>query len=189
MKSEKWLDVGCGIDKVQGAIGVDRIKLPGVDVVHDLDIYPWPFENDSFDHIVCKHSLGHLHDLIRCMEELYRIGRSGGIVEIIAPHYASDNFNTDPTHKISFGIRSLDYFIDGTVLRERYRYSPVSFSLIKRQISFREPKTDFRKKTRSNPFKVLGLESLVNTFPRIYERFFVYWIPPSEVYFKILISK
>ena len=82
------------------------------------------------------------------MEELYRIGRSGGVVEISAPHYASDNFNTDSTHKISFGIQSIDYFIDGTVLREQYRYSPVSFSLIECQISFRETKSDFRKRTK-----------------------------------------
>ena len=189
MENERWLDVGCGTNKICGAIGVDKMKLPGVDIVHDLDIYPWPFEDDSFDHIVCKHSLGHLQNFIRCMEELYRIGRSGAVIEILAPHYASDNFNTDPTHKVAIGVRSLDYFIEGTKLRERYRYSPISFSLRERQISFREAKTDFRKKTKQNLFRMIGFETLVNAFPRLYERFFVYWLPPSEVYFKLVVLK
>ena len=189
MKNEKCLDVDCGIDKLQGVLGVDRIKLPGVDVVHDLDIYTWPFENDSFDHIVYKYFLGHLHDLIRCMEELYRIGRSRGIVEIIAPHYASDNFNTDPTHKISFGIWSLDYFIDGTVLRERYRYSPVSFPLIKRQISLSRAQNRLSERNKVKSAQGSGPRITAQHFSSFIRTFFVYWIPPSEVYFKILISK
>ena len=36
----KVLDVGCGTAKVNGAIGIDRINLPGVDVVHDLNKFP-----------------------------------------------------------------------------------------------------------------------------------------------------
>ena len=30
------LDLGCGEAKVEGAIGVDNVVLPTVDVVHDL---------------------------------------------------------------------------------------------------------------------------------------------------------
>ena len=97
-EGERWLDVGCGIDKVPGAIGIDRIKLPEVDVVHDLNVFPWPFGDNYFDHIVCKHSLSHLNDLVGTIEEIFRISKPDSILEILAPHYASDNFNTDPTH-------------------------------------------------------------------------------------------
>ena len=48
----RTLDVGCGRDKIPGALGVDRVALPGVDVVHDLDSYPWPFEDSSFEALV-----------------------------------------------------------------------------------------------------------------------------------------
>jgi len=43
------LDVGCGRYKIPKAIGIDRCKFPEVDVVHDLDKYPWPFEDNAFD--------------------------------------------------------------------------------------------------------------------------------------------
>ena len=53
------LDFGCGNDKVKNSIGIDKIKSETVDVVHDLDIYPYPFEDNFFDLIVCKHSISY----------------------------------------------------------------------------------------------------------------------------------
>jgi len=182
--AEKWLDVGCGNAKLPGAVGIDRVALPGVDVVHDLNIYPWPFPDNTFDHIVCKHSLSHLDDFLRAIEELHRIAKPEAIVEILAPHYASDNFNTDPTHKTSVGIRTMNYFCDQYSFKYHY-YSQCRFAMLKRRLSFRENATDFRSHTKFNPFRTIGLEWVINKAPRVYERFFVYWLPPSEVYFKL----
>ena len=36
----KILDLGCGEKKVNGAIGLDNLQLPGVDVVHELLNFP-----------------------------------------------------------------------------------------------------------------------------------------------------
>jgi hypothetical protein len=36
------LDLGCGTKKREGFVGVDSMTLPGVDVVVDLRITPWP---------------------------------------------------------------------------------------------------------------------------------------------------
>lgn len=187
-ESERWLDVGCGKDKLPGALGVDLCDLPGVDVVHDLDQYPWPFEDNSFDHVVCRHSLSHLGNFVRAIEEIHRIAKRGAIVEILAPHYASDNCNTDPTLRTRVGIRTMNYFCEQYDFKYQF-YSSVRFVMIRRWISFRENATDFRKHTKANPFRWIGFEFLVNAFPRIYERFFVYWLPPSEVYFKLRVVK
>ncbi len=40
----KALDVGCGSRKLPGALGMDILSLPSVDVVHDVNRTPWPFE-------------------------------------------------------------------------------------------------------------------------------------------------
>ena len=40
------LDIGCGINKPQGYIGLDREPYPGVDVVRDL-MRGLPFVNDT----------------------------------------------------------------------------------------------------------------------------------------------
>lgn len=183
-----WLDVGCGTDKVPGAIGIDKLSLPTVDVVHDLDAFPWPFQSDSFSHIVCKHSLNHCSDFVKAIEEIYRIAKPDAVVEILAPHYTSDNYHTDPTHKCSVGIRSMNYFCEEYKFKYNY-YSSAKFKMIKRYISFRENKTDFRKKTKFNFFNLIGIEILVNLLPRLYERFFCYLLPASEVYFKLKVIK
>src|SRR5215469_12139740 len=172
LHTTKWLDVGCGGNKLAGAVGIDQIALPGVDVVHDLEAYPWPFPDNTFDRIVCRHSLSHLTNLVRAMEEIHRVTRPGGTVDILAPHYASDNFNTDPTHKIHIGYRSMNYFCDNIPFKYHY-YTNYRFALVERAISFRECRTDFREKVALNPFRWVGIEQLINAFPRLYERFFV----------------
>jgi SAM-dependent methyltransferase len=188
LMGEHWLDVGCGPFKIPGALGIDMFLLAGVDVVHDLEKYPWPFPDNCFDHVVCRHSLSHLNDFVGAMKEIHRVAKPGGIVEILAPHYASDNFNTDPTHRTALGYRSMNYFCDNISFRYRY-YTDFKFELMSRHLSFRDNRTDFRVRTPFNPFRWIGFEQLVNAVPRLYERFFVYWLPPSELYFKLRVKK
>lgn len=181
----KVLDVGCGSSKIIGAIGIDQFSLHGVDIVHNLDIYPWPLKDNSFDRIVFSHSISHLNNLSDVLVECYRLLRPNGVVEIVAPHYASDNFNTDPTHKLHLGIRSMSYYCDNVDFGYKYISDNIKFKLIESKISFREAKTLWREILKPNPFKILGFEWLVNKYPRIYERLFCWIIPPSEVYFLI----
>lgn len=185
---ERWLDVGCGADKVPGAVGIDRLALPGVDVVFDLDQYPWPFESSTFDHVVCKHSISHLANFVRTVEEIHRITRSGGVVEILAPHYTSDNANTDPTMRTRVSLRTMHFFCEQYDFKYQY-YSKARFFMERRWVSFRECKTDFRSDVKFNVPHLIGLEQLVNAFPRVYERLFGYILPASEVYFKLRVTK
>ena len=43
------LDLGCGDNKVEGAVGLDNIALPEVDIVHDLLSFPYPLKDEAFD--------------------------------------------------------------------------------------------------------------------------------------------
>jgi predicted SAM-dependent methyltransferase len=181
MKHKKILDLGCGLRKATGAIGCDMVSLPGVDVVHDLNSFPYPFPDEEFDLVIARHSLQHLDRIVPVMEELHRILRIGGELKIYVPHYASDNFNTDPTHKTHFGYRSMNYFSDN--IRFHYSfYSNKRFTINERKMSFRQCDEQISIK---NPFRVLGVELLVNKLPRIYERFFAYLLPVSELYYSL----
>lgn len=80
------------------------------DVVLDLDRFPYPFRDDSFDLIDATDVLEHLEDVVRVMEEIHRIGRKGCQVSIATPHYSCANSFTDPTHRHHFGFFSFDYF-------------------------------------------------------------------------------
>ena len=104
------VDLGCGNNKQSGYIGVDKIKLDCVDVVHDLDTYPYPFENNSVDEIFCSHYIEHVEDLPKFMDEIYRILKSGAKATIIAPYYTSVRSWQDPFHKRAISEMTFLYF-------------------------------------------------------------------------------
>jgi predicted SAM-dependent methyltransferase len=54
------LDVGCGINKYPGAIGIDRNRATAADVICDLDHFPYPFADGSFDSLRAIHVIEHL---------------------------------------------------------------------------------------------------------------------------------
>src|SRR5438132_6496197 len=83
----KLLDVGCGIHKQPGAIGIDRNPASRADVLADLDRFPYPFGDSSFDRLTAVHVIEHVEDVIRTMEEFHRLVRPGGTVRIETPHY------------------------------------------------------------------------------------------------------
>jgi predicted SAM-dependent methyltransferase len=181
------LDVGCGRDKFPGAVGADLIALPGVDVVFDMN-QPWPFLSGSFQRILCKHSLEHASDLVAVMREIHRVASRGAVVEIIAPHFASDNFFSDPTHRVPFGYRTMNYFAADLDFQWNY-YTTERFRIVARRISFRSEAFEGLRSNKKNPARWFGLEALVNRFPRIYERFFAFTVPASEVYFRLEVLK
>jgi SAM-dependent methyltransferase len=155
------LDVGCGIKKQPGAIGIDRNPASHPDVLVDLDQFPYPFADSSFDRITAIHVIEHLSDVIRTMEEFHRLLRPGGTLRIETPHYTDYSSWCDPTHKNHLNSFSFRYF------GERHGgfgyYSEARF----REISVRVKLLSF--------WKLLGFEFLVNHFPR-YRRFWEHYL-------------
>jgi len=130
------LDVGCGNDKIPGAIGIDLIPGPQIDIVHDLDRMPWPVQTSTFDVIRLWSVMEHLHDLVAVMEEVHRVARPGAIVLIGTPHFSSANAYTDPTHVHFLSGRFLDYFVQGTEMSGHYGfYSKARFVLLERRVT------------------------------------------------------
>jgi len=116
------LDLGCGRRKTEGAIGIDWIKLPGVDIVHNLNSFPYPFENNYFDKIIAKNIIEHLKDTVKAMEELYRILKPGGILYIEVPIFPNECCWKDPTHVKVFVKDTFDFFDPTTDLGKENIY-------------------------------------------------------------------
>ena len=107
------LNLACGQIKIDGFTGVDKVKTDAVDIVHDLETFPWPFESGSVDEVHCSHYVEHTTDLIAFVDELWRIMKQGAKATIIAPYYMSVRCWQDPTHKRAISEMSFMYFNRG----------------------------------------------------------------------------
>jgi SAM-dependent methyltransferase len=106
------LDVGSGTKRREGFVGLDRFPMPGVSVVADLDRAALPFAADSFDLVVAFHSLEHVEDLLGVMREIWRVGRPGAQVCIVAPYFTSGLNLANPYHKQAFNEHTPRFWTD-----------------------------------------------------------------------------
>lgn len=110
------LNVGAGCHPLPGATNLDLVGLPGVDVVHDLDVAPWPFPDAAFDHVLAVQVFEHVADPLTFMAEAWRVLTPAGLLEVHVPHYRSPNAFTDPTHRRFCTVETFDYWITGRPL-------------------------------------------------------------------------
>lgn len=89
---------------------VDIVDLPGIDVVHDLDVFPWPFADDEADYIEALDILEHVWDPIAFVNECGRVLKQGGELFIQTPRYDAEFLWIDPSHKRGFHEQSLDFW-------------------------------------------------------------------------------
>lgn len=94
------LDLGCGAHKTPGTFGVDARALPGVDLVWDLEHFPWPIPDDCARTVFMSHFWEHLKPwlTLKFMAEVHRVCQHGAQVLIAAPYGAEFRFVQDPTH-------------------------------------------------------------------------------------------
>lgn len=104
------LNLGCGQDIKKGYVNLDCIALPGVDVTHNLDVFPYPFGNDTFDEVLAFGILEHLKNPERVMQELYRITKNGATLTIRVPYWNTMQVWMDITHKRGFTLDTFHYF-------------------------------------------------------------------------------
>lgn len=171
------LHIGAGLRKIKGAVTLDVNPLLEPDVVWDLNLFPYPFPDSSFDIVVCEHVIEHLQQVIRVMEELHRVGRSGGKVVVRVPHFTSLNYNTDPTHTHAFSSRSFNYMCIGEP-ELRYGYSTARFRKLVGRMDMR-PLTLFNRL----------LMRLINRYLSFYEEHLAYIIPGQELLFVLEVVK
>jgi len=104
------LDLGSGnVDLADTTVDIDESTEP--DVVHDLDEFPYPFEEDEYDTCWLIHILEHLENPDKALEEAKRIA-SDRVIAII-PIGERD----DPGHRRVYMPEDLDRF-DADVVEE-----------------------------------------------------------------------
>ncbi len=102
------LNLGAGIDKKEGYINVDWSPLTQPDVVLDLNSFPYPFSDNTFELIEAFHLLEHLEKPFSVMRELHRILKPGGQLHIKVPHFSRGM--THAEHEHGFDVTFPLYF-------------------------------------------------------------------------------
>ena len=170
---EKILDLGCGpYKKYPGAIRVDFNKDMNPDVVHDLNKFPYPFNNEEFDHVVIDNTLEHLDKPLLVMNEVHRILKKNKTCKVIVPYFRSRWAFIDPTHVSFFTASSFEYFDPDSYIFKDFKYTSCAFKL--RKLVFSEDDKNFFVKIFSK---------FASKHPWFYETFLSHLLPFGEVSF------
>ncbi len=172
------LNLWCGKDILPGYIHMDLLDLPWVDVQHDLEVFPYPFEDNTFDEIYCSHVLEHVSDLTKTMQELIRISKNGGVIKVKVPYFANPNGRSDPTHHRLFTSNTFNYY------KKDCFYNDMDITISDYRIHFFSNMKYFK----SDPINIIP-DAIINLFPKIYERFFAYIFPSVEIHFLLAVNK
>lgn len=118
------LNLGCGSVKYDGFINVDILENDNVDIVHDLNNIPWPFEDNSVEEILAEDVLEHLIDTPAVINEMWRILDEDCYVTIQVPDAIRNPMSafTDPTHIRYFTEKTFDYWDEETEFGKKYGY-------------------------------------------------------------------
>lgn len=95
---QKKLNLGCGEVKKEGYVNLDRQISVKPDIIHDLNIFPYPFLDSHFDLIEAFHILEHLDRPFLAMKELHRILKPGGRLIIKVPHFSRGFTHAEHAH-------------------------------------------------------------------------------------------
>jgi len=168
----KILDLGCNGKKYDSGnpedivIGLDIQQFPDVDVIHDMEESPLPFDDESFDMVYSGHSLEHVRNRLQLLDDVWRILKPGGTFEVIVPHHTNPIGKT-VDHYGFFGMHAFDLFLPD----KKEKYIRGRFDIVERKIKLVQP---------------LGfLEPIANRFPDFYEWRLAAFMPAVEVHFKL----
>lgn len=163
------VDLGCGSKKTPGTIGIDVSKFEGVDIVADIE-KGIPLKSGSIDKMHCIHFLEHIHNIELLLKEIYRVLKKDGELHATVPYFrlaGAYHWN----HKTYWSWYSADSATTNEILGTDY-------ALISRKLVVGSSKTGVLLKIIAKP-----MHWFVNSFPRLYERFFVPFVPVEELRF------
>ncbi|MFA6135855.1 MAG: hypothetical protein WC705_00600 [Candidatus Paceibacterota bacterium] len=136
------LDIACGQNKQKGFTGIDIAPGPGVDIVWDLEKYPWgPIKDNSVEEVYVSHYAEHTKDLMKFMDEIWRICTHDAKITILGPYYTSIRAWQDPTHTRVLSEATWMYFNKDWRVANKLDHYPIksNFNVDKMAVFFNPP--------------------------------------------------
>lgn len=180
------LELGCGNRKRhKKAIGIDMLDYPDVDIVGDVFDVLKEFPDNSVDSIFSSHFFEHIVDIEKLLDEVARILKKDGELNIIVPHFANPYYYSDPTHKTFFGLYTMSYYSEDLILTRKVPtyQKKISFSLRNVELRFKSSPPFY---VRHAIKKFFGLLVNLNSYTKeLYEEMFCHFIPCYEIEYKL----
>ena len=165
------LDLGCGNKLRPGAVGIDFNSRTKATIIHDLNVFPYPIDDGSFDEVYIDNVMEHLDNVLKVMEEVHRITTPGALVKVIVPYFRSTWAAVDPTHTHFFSVNSFGYFDPDNILCQRYDYTTARFKV--ERVVFNE--------SLPNRWSKRQVLKLANRSPFRYEYYFSHLYPLDDL--------
>jgi ubiquinone/menaquinone biosynthesis C-methylase UbiE len=134
------VELGCGPKKKPERIGVDKIDLPNVDIVADIEDGLGFLPDNSVDQIHCKSLLAHIENLEGLIAEIVRVLKKDGTAHVFVPHFSNPYYYSDYTHKRFFGLYTFYYFVDSQYQLKRkvpIFYTSIRIRVLSQRLKFR----------------------------------------------------
>jgi len=179
MPQSRKLNLGSGEFLKAGFINVDYFSISNPDVSHDLNRFPYPFEDDYFELVEVDHVLEHLMDPFKVMGELRRICAPGATIHVRVPHFSRGFTHAD--HKRGFDVTFPYYF--NPEFRPGYQKIPLELTRMRLRW-FAQPY--LKKSLLPAPLFFLGqgvgviIDFFANLSPWLCSRLWCYWVGGFE---------
>lgn len=175
MKHKTRLNLGAGNDIQEEYINQDLNNFEGIDDVFDFNKHPWKYKSNLFEEVRIKHCVHCCDNLMKFMEEVYRISKPNAIITIEAVNFLSPINCQDPFYRTNIGFNTFDLFLP--INKNGYYNTPATFEIVKRKWIF------------SGNKYLSWLNFLPNIFPRFYARFLYFYFPSNQLYFELKVIK
>jgi len=134
------IEIGCGATKKQGRITIDRVDLPNVDIVADIEDGLSFLPDKSVDEIHSRSVFEHIQNFENLMREIVRVLKPTGQAHIFVPHFSNPNYYSDYTHKRFFGMYTFYYFVKPENQLKRkvpVFYNDIRINVLHQKLKFR----------------------------------------------------
>lgn len=113
-KSGIRLEIGGGANPNPGFVNIDILPLKEVDIVWDMEEFPWPLPDECVITATASHVLEHINPhkgvFIKFMDEIWRVLKPKAQFAFVVPHASSHGYQQDPTHCNMINETTMHYF-------------------------------------------------------------------------------
>lgn len=172
---DKILNLGCADKLIPGAINVDILPWPGVDVNVDLG-KPWPWADQSIDGIYARHIIEHFADQEFFIQECYRVLKRGGFLDIFVPHSSSITSVGCWGHYRTFCYDTLEDYLT----KDTYVFKGIKFKTISKRLCWWYSETNWDNVHPSLRYIIPPVDfimtQLIMLSPKLFENLWCYWV-------------